>query len=146
MDEGYRNSEGYPDPTPYEAFLNIGKERKRRFMPVVYICSPYRGDVEDNVRNARAWSRFAVRNGCIPVAPHLLFTQFMDDGDAGERTLALFMGQVLLSKCAEVWVFGSRITEGMKGEIEFAERKGKKIRMFTSECMEVTDEERRLEG
>ena len=140
MEIGYRNSEGYPDPTPYEALIRRRGGMKHTFMPVVYICSPYRGDVRTNVLNARTWSRFAVSRGCIPVAPHLLFTQFMDDGAEGERSIALFMGKALLTKCAEVWVFGSRITEGMMSEIVFARQKGKRIRMFTSECREVTGE------
>ena len=56
------NSEGYYDPTAYEALTNIEKEERalRAFRPIVYICSPYAGDVEVNVENARKYSRFAV--------------------------------------------------------------------------------------
>ena len=68
--------------------------------------------------------------GAIPYAPHLLMPQFMDDGDEEERDLALFMGQVMLDKCAELWVFGTVMSEGMEGEIERARAKGKKIRYF----------------
>ena len=88
---------------------NIEKEEKaarRVYRPLVYICSPYAGDVERNVNMARVYSRFAVRNTCIPIAPHLLYPQFMDDGRPAERELALFMGMVLLTKCEQVWVFG----------------------------------------
>ena len=53
---------------------------------------PYAGDVERNVNMARTYSRFAVRNTCIPITPHLLYPQFMDDGSPAERELALFMG------------------------------------------------------
>ena len=59
------NSEGYYDPTVYEALSNIEKEEKaarRVYRPLVYICSPYAGDVERNVNMARVYSRFAVRN------------------------------------------------------------------------------------
>ena len=37
------NSEGYYDPTTYEALTNIEKEERalRAFRPIVYICSPY---------------------------------------------------------------------------------------------------------
>ena len=53
------NSEGYYDPTTYEALTNIEKEERalRAFRPIVYICSPYAGDVEVNVENARKYSR-----------------------------------------------------------------------------------------
>ena len=64
------NSEGYYDPTVYEALSNIEKEEKaarRVYRPLVYICSPYAGDVERNVNMARVYSRFAVRNTCIPL-------------------------------------------------------------------------------
>ena len=43
------NSEGYYDPTPYEALSNIFGEQRFAFRPIVYICSPYAGDVEGNV-------------------------------------------------------------------------------------------------
>ena len=59
------NSEGYYDPTVYEAFSHIEKEEKaarRVYRPLVYICSPYAGDVERNVNMARLYSCFAVRN------------------------------------------------------------------------------------
>ena len=61
------NSEGYYDPTTYEALTNIEKKERalRAFRPIVYICSPYAGDVEANVENARRYSRFAVDAGYI---------------------------------------------------------------------------------
>ena len=64
------NSEGYYDPTAYEALTAIEKEEKalRAFRPIVYICSPCSGDVEANVFAAQKYSRFAVDNGYIPIA------------------------------------------------------------------------------
>ena len=93
------NREGYPDPTTYGALSNIEKEEKaakKAYRPLVYICSPFAGDVENNVNMARVYSRFAVRNACIPIAPHLLFPQFMDDSIPAERAIGIFMGMVLL--------------------------------------------------
>ena len=82
------------DPTTYEALTNIEKEERalRAFRPIVYICSPYAGDVSANVENARRYSRFAVDAGYIPIAPHLLFPQFLSDDDPKERQLGLFCG------------------------------------------------------
>ena len=98
------NSEGYYDPTAYEAMTTVEKEEKalRAFRPIVYICSPYAGDVSKNVENARNYSRFAVDKGYIPVAPHLLFPQFLNDNNAKERQLGLFFGNAIMSKCSEV--------------------------------------------
>ena len=131
------NHEGYYDPTAYEAFTNIEEEqRKARFRPLVYVCSPYAGDTEQNVVNARTYCRHVVKNGGIPVAPHLLFPQFMNDSNVQERELALFMNMALLSKCAELWVFGDRISKGMAAEIRKAEEKEKSVRYFTADCEE----------
>ena len=133
------NSEGYYDPTAYEALMTIEREAKaiHAFRPIVYICSPLSGDVESNQKKARGYCRHAVDKGYIPIAPHIYFTQFMNDRDSRERELALFMDIVLLSKCAELWVFGNNITEGMSIEIEKAKRKGQLIRYFSEDCEEV---------
>ena len=134
------NGEGYADPTAYEALTLIEQaEKASAFRPVVYICSPYSGDVDVNINNARRYCRFAVDRGCIPLAPHLLFPQFMNDDIEAERSLAMFMNTVLLGKCAELWVFGSRISKGMQAEIFQAKRKNKCIRYFNDECEEVLE-------
>ena len=139
MSVNKRNSEGYYDPTAYEALTKIKRAAKqaRAFRPLVYICSPLSGNIAANQRSARRYCRFAVDSGCIPLAPHLYFPQFMDDGNVAERDLALFMDIVLLSKCSELWVFGERISKGMSIEIEKAKRKGQPIRWFTDDCKEV---------
>ena len=135
----YKNAEGYPDPTTFYALCAIEKEEKalRAFRPIIYVCSPYAGDVENNIAAARRYCRFAVESGFIPIAPHLLFPQFLDDDNPKERELGLFFGNALLSKCAELWVFGEKITSGMSIEIEKAKRKGQLIRYFTENCEEV---------
>ena len=83
------------------------------------------------------YSRFAVEAGYIPIAPHLLFPQFLDDNKPKERELGLFFGNAILSKCAEMWVFGDRISEGMEAEIKRATWKGHRIRYFSETCEEV---------
>ena len=126
------NSAGYYDPTTYEALSKVEREEKAaRYRPLVYICSPFSGDVSGNIERAKKYSRYAVDSKAIPIAPHLLFSQFMDD-DA-ERELALFMDMVLLGKCEELWVFGETVTEGMSAEIAKAKRKNMKIRYFTED-------------
>ena len=113
------NAEGYYDPTAYEAMTTIEKEERalRAFRPIVYICSPYAGETESNIKAAQKYRRFAVNKGYIPIAPHLLFPLFMNDTDPTERKLGLFFGNALMSKCSEVWVFGERISAGMESEI-----------------------------
>lgn len=70
----------------------------------------------------------------IPIAPHIYFTQFLDDDDPQERRLGLDMGLELLKLCSELWVFGNRLSEGMKGEIENAKRLGIPIQYFNDKC------------
>ena len=136
-----RNAEGYYDPTAYEALTLIEKEEHalRAFRPIVYICSPYAGDIDRNVKAAQNYSRFAVDKGFIPIAPHLLFPQFMNDTDPQERELGLFFGNALMSKCSEVWVFGSFISPGMQAEIKRARWKNYRLRYFTKELEEVRE-------
>ena len=140
MGVNMRNSEGYYDPTAYEALSKIEREAKaaRAYRPLVYICSPLSGDMERNQQNARRYCGHAVDNGYIPLAPHIYFPQFMSDRNPQERNLAMFMDIVLLTKCAELWVFGDHISKGMSIEIEKAKRKAKPIRYFTVACKEVT--------
>ena len=54
------------------------------------------------------------------------------------RELGLFFGNAIMSKCAEMWVFGDRISEGMVAEIKRATWKGHRIRYFSETCEEVT--------
>ena len=133
------NAERYHDPTAYEALSTIEQEEReqRTFRPIVFICSPFAGDIENNVKAARRYCRFAVETGFIPFAPHLLFPQFSDDTDPKERELGLFFGIALMSKCAEVWVFGETVSVGMAKEIEKAEKRGMRIRWFNSKYEEV---------
>lgn len=124
MDQLYRNGAGYCDPTAFEAIKNGD------YKPIVYVCSLFRGDEVNNTKLARRYCRYVVNQGGIPLAPHLLFPQFMDDRDHKERRLALKMNLILLDRCEEIWVFGSKVSEGMAIEIERAQRKNKRIRRF----------------
>lgn len=132
------NHEGYYDPTAFEALSTIeAEERRARFRPVVYVCSPFSGDPAGNAEKARRYCRFAVDNGYAPFAPHLFFPQFLDDDIPEERELGLFMAIIMLTKCAELWVFGEQITRGMAQEIRKAESRGMIIRYFTTDCEEI---------
>lgn len=134
------NREGYPDPTTYGALSNIEQQTKaaRAYRPMVYVCSPFSGDVAGNIANARKYSRFAVEHGYIPIAPHLLFPQFLNDNDLRSRELGLHFGNVLMNHCTEVWVFGESISSGMDAEIRRAKRKKYRLRYFGSDLKEVS--------
>lgn len=110
-------------------------EKDKAFKPLVYICAPFSGDIEKNIKAAGGYAKYAYENNAIPLTPHFLFP-FMDDGDLKEREGALFMDSILLGKCQEVWVFGDKITDGMATELGIAKRRGQKIRYFSGEVKE----------
>jgi hypothetical protein len=91
---------------------------------IVYICSPFSGDVARNTENARKFCKYAVSKGVMPIAPHLLFPQFLDDNCPMEREKGLAFGLALLEKTDELWVFGTHQSEGMRREIEKATADG----------------------
>lgn len=108
------------------------------YYPIVYVCSPYRGNIEKNVINARRYSRFTFDKKNIPITPHLLYPQFLNDDDLFERNIAIHkVNYVLLGICQEVWVFGDDITEGMQREILIAKKRKKRIRYFNQNLEEV---------
>ncbi len=135
------HSAGSCDPAIATALSALEKEDQalQVFWPIVYICSPFSGDVERNVNAAQHYSRFAAAKGFIPIAPHLLFPQFLNDDIPAERQLGLFFGNILMSKCAEVWVFGSNYSAGMMAEIKRAKRKNYHLRYFSEDCEEIQD-------
>ena len=61
----------------------------------------------------------------------------MNDTDQKERELGLFFGNAIMSKCSEVWVFGSHISSGMEAEIKRAKWKNYRLRYFTENLEEV---------
>ena len=95
---------------------------------LVYIASPYAGDVETNVIFARAACQYVVRQGCTPIAVHLLYPQFLDDSVPEEREAGLQMGRRVLEACDELWLCGERGSAGMEAELKEAERLGIPVR------------------
>ena len=103
----------------------------------VYICSPLSGNIKHNMLMATEYCKFTAEQSYIPYAPHVYFPSFMDDNDPEQRALGLSEGQLWLRMCSELWIFGSVISAGMKGEIEAAMRIGIPIRLFTSDVNPV---------
>jgi len=130
------NAEGYQDPTAFEALKNIQREEKlkKTNQKIVFICSPFAGDIEGNTMRARRYGRFAMTEKVVPIIPHLMYPQFLEEDDPEERQLGIDMGLVLLGKCHELWVFGDHISSGMRIEIAKAKNLGIPIRYFSIKC------------
>lgn len=87
-------------------------------MKLVYICSPLKGDMQGNIEKARGYCREAILQGYIPIAPHIYFTQFLDDTNETERLLGMKCGIELLPMCDELWVYKDA-SMGMLQEIDY---------------------------
>ncbi|WFN90848.1 DUF4406 domain-containing protein [Arcanobacterium wilhelmae] len=138
LDVGFtpRNKEGYADYTAFQALKNA-QRAEFGYRPLVYICSPYSGDTVANVEVARRICAHAVEAKKIPLAPHLLFPQFMNDENPDERELAMFFNRVLLSHCEAVWVYTPRVSAGMRLEIDWAHALELPIRYIDADFSEV---------
>jgi hypothetical protein len=100
----------------------------------VFVCSPLRAGrgrtVEDNFALARRLCRAAVASGCAPIAPHLLFTQFLDDDVHDERVVGMAAGVAWIDACEAVWVYAENLedcSEGMRAEVTVALGIGKPV-------------------
>lgn len=90
----------------------------------IFVCSPLRGNIKQNIVLAEDYCRMIALMGMIPIAPHAYFTRFLDDTIEMERELGMSMGMELLWGCDELWYFGEP-SAGMKTEM--AEAKGSNI-------------------
>ncbi len=132
MSVDFRNTEGYPDPTPYEAFRRIEEEKKTKpvkagYKPLVYICAPYSSDPKANTEKVIRFASHLVKSGYIPVCPHLMFPPIADPKDTAQDEKAFGMCLKLIEGCHQVNVYGQP-TEGMQAEITHAKRMGIPVR------------------
>lgn len=112
---------------PYE-IRDVTKSNLKK----VYICSPYKGNIEENVSAAQRFCEWTIMiKKVLPIAPHLYFTQFLNDNNAQKRRLGMNMGLTLMQECCEIWVLGDIISSGMKKEIIESSRLNIPIRFFT---------------
>lgn len=98
---------------------------------LVYVCSAWRAAEELERRQDRDRALRLCRDvamaGDPPVAPHLLFPQFLDGADPFERDVGLRCALALLSRCDELRAFGEP-SEGMAREIAAAKTAGVAVR------------------
>jgi uncharacterized protein DUF4406 len=90
---------------------------------IVFVSSPYRGEVERNIDYARRALRSCLLRGEVPFAPHLLYTQpgVLSDDDELEREAGIRAGTDILRLCDAMIVFRDYgISTGMQFEIDLA--------------------------
>lgn len=105
-------------------------------MPLVLIESPFAGDVETNLKFARACMRDALNKGEAPFASHLLYTQegILDDGNLEERRKGIEAGLTWGKHASKTVVYKNLgITPGMQKGIRRAEKEGRQVEYRTLE-------------
>ena len=101
-----------------------------RQMKLVIIESPFAGDIETNVKFARACMRDSLGRGEAPFASHLLYTQedILDDGIPEERRLGIEAGFAWGKKAEKTVVYTNLgISKGMEKGIRRAIEEGIEI-------------------
>jgi hypothetical protein len=101
-----------------------------REMPLVMIESPFAGDVDTNIRYARACMRDSLKRGESPFVMHLLYTQegILDDDDPEERNLGIAAGLAWGKHASKTVVYTDLgITPGMEIGIQRARDEGREI-------------------
>jgi len=106
------------------------KEKSISEKPLVIIESPYAGDVDMNIRYARACMRDSLNRGEFPFAMHLLYTQdgILNDDIPEERNWGIEAGLAWGKHASKTVVYTNLgITAGMEKGIQRAREEGREI-------------------
>lgn len=82
---------------------------------IVFVQSPYAGDVDLNVAYAKLACVDAMRRGETPFASHLLYPQMLDDKDQKQRALGLKMERDLFFSCCHSCAVAIYVDLGISG-------------------------------
>ena len=107
---------------------------------MVFICSPYKGDTKTNLERAKIYCQKANTYSKIPIAPHLYFTQFLDDNTFIGRADGMYMGLNMMELCDEIWVFADELSEGMIEETKKAKELNLPMKFFNLNQDEINDD------
>jgi hypothetical protein len=100
-------------------------------MKIVYIAHPVSGDIEANLNKVKDIVRFInlTQPDILPFAHYLVDCLALDDEILAERRRGIKNDIALLRAgfIDEMWLFGDRISNGMKNEIKLAKELGIKV-------------------
>ena len=114
-------------------------------MERIYIISRYRANdskqLEFNKSVARHFCKAIVDEGKVPVAPHLSYTQFLDDDFQDDRARGLDLGILELRHSQEflLVIIDGIISEGMQNEIQEVSRLGIPGRIVSMTKQEIKE-------
>lgn len=114
-------------------------------MERTYIISRYRAKTEKeqefNRNVARYFCRKVLDEGNVPVAPHIFYTQFLDDSFPDERKQGIELGlwELKNSQSFLLVIIDGVISDGMRGEIAEIGRLGIPGRIVCMTHREIED-------
>ncbi len=106
------------------------REEGSKEIPLVLIESPFAGDVDTNIKYARACMRDSLDRGEFPFAMHLLYTQdgILNDDIPEERNWGIEAGLAWGKLASKTIVYTNLgITPGMEKGIQRAKEEDRKV-------------------
>ena len=93
---------------------------------VVFIAHPVSGDILGNVKRVLEICKSVHTKDIIPVAPYISSLQYLNDDITEDRELGIEANLEAFHRnyIDELWLFGERISKGMKQEILLAQELG----------------------
>ena len=93
---------------------------------LVFVAHPMRGDMAGNMEKVSAICARIYGEGHVPIAPYLVSFPHLRNGAANERELGVEANLVSFERgfIDELWLYGDRISEGMKIEVALARKLG----------------------
>lgn len=92
----------------------------------VFIGHPISGDIQGNIKRVLNICEEIHSNEIIPVVPYLTSLQYLDDSVLEDREMGIDANLECFHRryIDELWLFGDKISTGMKQEIELAKELG----------------------
>jgi len=93
---------------------------------LVFIAHPIAGDVQENTKKVLDICEAVHTSEIVPVVPYLVSLQYLNDEVHEDRALGAEANFECFQRrfVDELWLFGDRISMGMKEEIKLAQKLG----------------------
>ncbi len=101
----------------------------------IFICHPLRDDVPGNLAKVNAIARQIADGGDLPIIPHHTCHYFQANNVQDDAIAMKMIIDMMIPLCNVFLVCGTRITAGMKPEIDRALFLGKKVAFECPEAM-----------
>ena len=120
------------------------KPSKINSRKIIYICC--QDSTKANINWAKFFTELVYNSGNTPIAPCLLYPDYINTPNLDKQEEALAAKLSLLHRCDEVWVFGDSVTIGMGAELTEARTLDipiKRVKIFntikTAYRLDITD-------